>query len=158
MLKVGDKAPEFKGVDQNNIEVNLSDFYDRWVVLYFYPKDDTPGCTKEACGFRDNYEELKKVAVVLGVSADDTQSHKKFASKHELPFRLLADEEMEIINDYEAYGEKNLYGKKYKGIKRISYLINPQGKLAKIYKRVNAPKHAEQVSQDIKSFRNTAIW
>lgn len=146
-------APYFEGEDQFGHEVSLADFRDLWLVVYFYPKDDTPGCTKEACGFRDEYAELKKVARVVGVSADSVASHHRFAQKHELPFSLIADPEKKMIKSYEAWGAKKFMGKEYQGILRISYLINPEGKIARVYDKVNTAKHAQQVIGDIKSFQ-----
>lgn len=150
MLKVGEYAPLFDAQNQNGRNIALREFLGKWVLLYFYPKDDTPGCTKEACGFRDVYAELKKYAVVIGVSADSIESHKKFARKHELPFHLFSDPEKEIIYKYHAWGKKQFMGKEYEGIFRISYLINPEGKIAKVYDKVQTAKHAVEVLTDIR--------
>ncbi len=125
LLSVGDKAPGFATVDQNGDEVSLSDFKGRKVVLYFYPKDDTPGCTKEACAFRDAWAQFRKRKVaVLGVSVDDEKSHKKFAEKFSLPFTLLADPDKKIVQDYGVWGKKSMYGRTYMGTLRVTYLID----------------------------------
>ncbi|MGI8542587.1 MAG: thioredoxin-dependent thiol peroxidase [Aridibacter sp.] len=146
MIEPGEKAPDFTGKDQNGEEIKLSDYKGKKVVLYFYPKDDTPGCTKQACSLRDGFAELKKNNIeVLGVSADDKESHQKFIEKYDLPFTLLADTEKEIINKYGVYGEKNMYGKKYMGIKRTAFLIDEKGKIKKIFKRVKTDEHADEV-------------
>ena len=146
MLEVGDKAPDFTGKDQEGNKVKLSDHKGKKVALYFYPKDDTPGCTKQACSLRDGFKELKKNnIVVLGVSADDEESHQKFIEKYDLPFTLLADTDKKIINKYGVYGEKNMYGKKYMGIKRTTFLVNEEGKITKIFKRVKTGEHADEI-------------
>lgn len=146
MLQVGDLAPDFKAQDHLGNEVTLSKLRGVKVILYFYPKDDTPGCTKEACNLRDNYEELvSRGYVVLGVSADSLESHKKFAMKHHLPFPLLVDEEKKIIQAYGAWGEKNMYGKKTMGILRYTYVINENGFIEQIIKKVQTDAHAEQI-------------
>ncbi len=148
MLKIGDRAPDFTGVDQNGKTVRLGDFKGSKVVLYFYPKDMTPGCTVEACGFRDGFKALKKKgAVVLGVSKDGAASHKKFIEKYELPFSLLADESGGIVKAYGAWGEKSLYGKKYMGILRITYVIGSDGRVAAVFPKVKPATHAEEVLQ-----------
>jgi peroxiredoxin Q/BCP len=146
MIEPGEKAPDFTGKDQNGEEIKLSDYKGKKVVLYFYPKDDTPGCTKQACSLRDGFAELKKNNIeVLGVSADDKESHQKFIEKYDLPFTLLADIDKTIINKYGVYGEKNMYGKKYMGIKRTTFLIDEKGKIKKIFKRVKTDEHADEV-------------
>ena len=151
-LKKGDKAPDFKGKDQNGNEVSLSDFNGKKVILYFYPKDDTPGCTKEACNLRDNYQALiDKGFAVVGVSADDEASHDKFAKKYNLPFPLIADTERDILNKYDAYGEKNMYGKKIMGIKRKTYVIDEGGSIEEIFKRVKTDSHTEQILEKIEA-------
>lgn len=148
MLNEGDNAPDFTTKDQNGSEVKLSDFRGQRVVLYFYPKDDTPGCTKEACSLRDSYEAFtEKDIKVLGVSNDDEESHQKFISKFNLPFDLLADTEKELVNAYGVYGEKNMYGKKFMGINRTTFLIDEEGKIKKIFKKVNVSEHADEVLQ-----------
>lgn len=146
MLEAGDKAPDFSGKDQDGNEVKLSDFTGKKVVLYFYPKDDTPGCTKQACSLRDGFPNLtQNNIVVLGVSNDDEESHQKFIEKYDLPFTLIADTDKEIVNKYEVYGEKNMYGNKFMGIKRTTFLIDEQGKIKKIFKRVKVDEHADEV-------------
>jgi thioredoxin-dependent peroxiredoxin len=146
MLSVGDKAPDFKTTNQDGEKVALSDFKGQKVVLYFYPKDDTPGCTKEACSFRDGWSKFhrKKIAV-LGVSADDEKSHKKFAEKFSLPFPLLADTDKKIVKDYGAWGEKNMYGRKFMGIRRVTYLIDEKGKIAAVWPKVKPEGHADEL-------------
>jgi peroxiredoxin Q/BCP len=152
MLNEGDIAPDFTTKDQNGKEVKLSDLRGRRVVLYFYPKDDTPGCTKQACSLRDSYDVFtEKDIKVLGVSNDGEASHQKFISKFNLPFDLLADTEKEIVNAYGVYGEKNMYGKKYMGINRTTFLIDEAGKIRKIFKKVNVDEHADEV---LKAFEN----
>ena len=146
MLKVGDPAPEFSTVDANGEKYSLADFRGSFVVLYFYPEDETPGCTIEACSFRDNYSEFPKHhAVVFGVSIDTPESHRSFAAHHNIPFPLLIDTDKKIVNEYEAYGEKNLYGHISVGVMRKTYIIDPQGKIAFIWKRATPLGHAEAV-------------
>jgi len=149
MLNAGDKAPDFSLYDQDKKKISLSDFIGRQeVVLYFYPKDDTPGCTKEACGFRDSITAFKnKDTVVLGVSNDDTASHQKFANKYELPFPLLSDVDKKVAEAYGVYKEKNMYGKKYMGIERTTYVIGKDGKIKKIFPKVKVDGHVEEVLQ-----------
>jgi len=126
------------------------------VVLYFYPKDDTPGCTKEACGFRDRMGDLQELgAVVLGVSADDVQSHKRFAEKYGLNFPLLADPEREVILAYGAWGKKNLYGKEYEGVLRQTFLIDPEGRIAQVWRKVSPEDHAEEVAEALRALRGS---
>ena len=152
MLNEGDIAPDFTTKDQNGKEVRLSDLRGQRVVLYFYPKDDTPGCTKQACSLRDSHDAFTEKGIkVLGVSNDDEASHQKFISKFSLPFDLLADTEKEIVNAYGVYGEKNMYGKKYMGINRTTFLIDEEGKIKKIFKKVNVDEHADEV---LKAFEN----
>ena len=142
----GKKAPTFTVKDQDNATMKLSDFKGNPIVLYFYPRDDTPGCTKEACAFRDRYAELQKLGVtLLGVSADDAESHTKFRDKFDLPFPLLVDQGNKISEKYGAYREKNMYGKKSMGIQRSTYLIDSDGKVAKVWKRVRVDGHDQQV-------------
>jgi peroxiredoxin Q/BCP len=151
-LEEGAKAPAFTALADDGKKVKLSDFKGRPVVLYFYPKDDTPGCTKEACAFRDRIAELKSLgAVVLGVSCDDIKSHGKFRDKYQLNFPLLEDEEHKIAELYGAWREKNMYGKKSMGIQRSTYLIDSQGKIAKVWKRVSVDGHDEQVLEALKA-------
>ncbi|MNL10405.1 putative peroxiredoxin bcp [compost metagenome] len=145
-LKEGQKAPGFKAKDQNGKVVSLDQFAGKKVVLYFYPKDDTPGCTAEACDFRDNYQGLTaKGYVVLGVSIDDEKSHKKFVTKHNLPFTLLADTDKAIVEAYGVWGEKNMYGKKYMGINRSTFIIDEQGVIAHIIRKVDTKNSTAQV-------------
>lgn len=146
MLKEGDKAPDFKSKDQNGDTVKLSDLKGQRVVLYFYPKDDTPGCTKEACSFRDADDIYRKKNIrVLGVSTDDEKSHQKFISKFQLPFDLLADTAKKIVEAYGVWGEKSMYGKKYMGTIRKTFLIGADGKIAKIFDKVDVAAHADEV-------------
>ena len=146
MLKESDKAPDFKTKDQNGDAVKLSDYKGKKVVLYFYPKDDTPGCTKEACSFRDADDVYNSKGIkVFGVSTDDEKSHQKFISKFQLPFDLLADTEKDIVEKYGVWGEKSMYGKKYMGTMRKTFLIGEDGKIAKIFDKVNVAEHADEV-------------
>jgi peroxiredoxin Q/BCP len=146
LLGVGDKAPAFKTVDQDGNAVSLSDFRGRKAVLYFYPKDDTPGCTKEACGFRDAWSKFRRRKIaVLGVSVDDAKSHRKFADKYSLPFTLLADPEKAIVNAYGVWGEKSMYGRKYMGTNRVTYLIDEKGTIASVWPRVKPEGHADEI-------------
>jgi peroxiredoxin Q/BCP len=145
-LKVGQKAPDFTLADDGGQKVKLSDFKGKKVVLYFYPKDDTPGCTKEACSFRDGFDAIKsRGAVVLGVSADSVDSHKKFKSKFELNFPLLADPDKKMIESYGVWKEKSMYGKKYMGIERTTFVIDPQGKISHIFPKVKVAEHYDEV-------------
>ena len=150
-LKEGDKAPEFTSKDQNGNDVSLTQFQGKKVVLYFYPKDDTPGCTAEACDFRDNYQGLKaKDIEVLGVSIDDEKSHQKFINKHSLPFTLLADTDKAIVEAYGVWGEKNMYGKKYMGTNRTTFIIDEKGNIAHIITKVDSKSPTAQVLELIK--------
>jgi thioredoxin-dependent peroxiredoxin len=154
MLREAIEAPAFSLPDQEGRVHTLSDYLGKWVILYFYPKDNTPGCTKEACSFRDLYSEFMDIdAVILGVSADSQKKHANFAEKFSLPFSLLSDPEKEMINAYEAWGLKKFMGKEYEGIYRISYLINPEGVIARSYDTVNPLAHSATVLADIKSMR-----
>jgi len=139
-------APPFEGVDQKGNSIRLQDLRGRKVILYFYPKDDTPGCTKEACNLRDNYAALQEAGyTIIGVSADTIESHKKFAEKYTLPFSLLADPEKKIISAYQAWGKKKLYGKEYEGTLRITYIIDENGIISRIIKNVKPEQHASQI-------------
>ncbi len=150
MLTEGKKAPSFKLKDQNGNDVSLKDFIGNQIVLYFYPKDDTPGCTKEACSFRDNFPDFKDIkAVILGVSPDSPASHKKFISKYNLPFTLLSDENKEVLEKYEVWKEKNMYGKKYMGVERTTYIIDENGKIKKIFPKVKVDGHDKEVLEAI---------
>ena len=151
MLNVNDKAIDFTLPNQDGEPVSLSDFKGKKVVLYFYPKDDTPGCTTEACAFRDAYDDILDMgAVVLGVSADSEDSHVKFRTKYHLPFHLLADTEKEVLKAYGAWGEKKMYGKSFLGIKRSTYLINENGIISHIWPKVSPNKHAEEILEALK--------
>lgn len=145
-LSIGDKAPDFTGVDQDSNPISLSQFKGKKVVLYFYPKDNTPGCTAEACDLRDNYERfLSEGYVIIGVSADSVASHKKFAEKQNLPFPLISDTDRKILMDYNAYGEKKLYGKVSMGIIRKTYIINEDGIITDIIEKVKTKEHTKQI-------------
>ena len=149
-LKEGDKAPEFSAVTQAREKVALSDYRGKKVILYFYPKDDTPGCTKEACGFRDAFAAFKKQgAVVLGVSTDSVTSHAKFAEKYKLPFTLLADEDKQIVEAYGVWGQKSFMGRKYIGTHRVTFLIAADGRIEKIWPEVKAAEHAAEVMEAV---------
>jgi thioredoxin-dependent peroxiredoxin len=153
-IEKGQKAPAFTLTDDNGNKVRLSDFAGKPVVLYFYPKDDTPGCTREACAFRDAQSDLKKAgAVVLGVSADDAESHADFRDKYQLNFPLLVDADHKVAEKYGAWREKNMYGKISMGIQRSTYLIDPAGKVARVWKRVQVDGHDQQV---LKALRELA--
>ena len=146
MIDVGQPAPAFTLPAQDGAQVSLAGLKGQAVVLYFYPKDDTPGCTKEACSFRDNWEALaQKGVVVLGVSPDTTSSHQKFADKYKLPFPLLADEGHKVAEAYGAWGEKNMYGKKLTGILRTTFLIGPDGLVKHVWRKPKTDIHAEEV-------------
>jgi thioredoxin-dependent peroxiredoxin len=148
--KAGNKASDFTLPDQKGKTHRLSDYQGGWVLLYFYPKDDTPGCTKEACAIRDAWPEFKKLgAVVLGVSADSEASHGKFVNKYKLPFTILADTDKVVINAYGVWGPKKFMGRSYGGINRVSFLIDPAGKIAKVYEKVKPEVHAEEVLLDL---------
>lgn len=148
MLNEGSKAPDFAAKDQDGNKVKLSDQKGQRVVLYFYPKDDTPGCTKEACSFRDADDAFSKKGIkVFGVSIDDEKSHQKFISKYNLPFDLLADTDKKIVEKYGVWGEKSMYGKKYMGTLRKTFLIDENGKIVKIFDKVKVAEHADEVLQ-----------
>jgi peroxiredoxin Q/BCP len=145
-LKEADPAPEFSGDTPGAGRISLKEFRGKNVVLYFYPRDDTPGCTKEACGFRDQFAAFKKKgAVVLGVSVDPVKSHDKFAAKFKLPFPLLADEDKKIVQAYGVWGEKSFMGRKYQGTHRVTFLIGPEGRIRKIWPKVKPAEHAAEV-------------
>ena len=145
-LKEGDLAPAFTALTNGGRSVSLADYAGRHVVLYFYPKDDTPGCTKEACAFRDDHAKLKaKGAVVLGVSADSVKSHDKFAEKFQLPFDLLSDDSKTIVEAYGVWGQKSFMGRKYMGIHRVTFLIGPDGRIKKIWPTVKPVEHVGEV-------------
>jgi len=145
-LKAGDKAPQFEGKDQNGNTINLADLKGKKVVLYFYPRDNTPGCTAEACNLRDNYSELQKAGyVIYGVSSDDEKSHQKFIEKQSLPFDLLADTDKTIHEQYGTWVEKSMYGKKYMGTARVTFLIDENGIIEKVIEKVKTKDHTAQI-------------
>jgi len=151
MISIGKSAPAFKLVDQHDQTHALKDYLGQWVLVYIYPKDDTPGCTVEACAIAEVYGDFKRLGVtVFGLSKDTPQSHRKFAEKYHLPFTLLSDEQMITIDKYGALVEKNMLGKKSLGTKRMSYLINPAGKIANVYPKVDPANHALELLADIK--------
>ncbi len=149
--KVGTMAPAFSVPDEDGKTRKLSEYKGKWVLLYFYPKDDTPGCTIEACTIRDQFKDFKKIgAVVLGASKDSVKSHKKFKDAYELPFTLLSDEDLTLNKAYGVWGKKNMMGREYMGTKRTSFLIDPKQRIAKVYENVKPPVHAAQVIADLK--------
>ena len=149
-LKAGQTAPDFVLKDENGQKHALKDYRGKFVLLYFYPKDDTTGCTTEACNFRDDYSAYQEAGVViLGVSADDEKSHLKFKTKYSLPFTLLADTEKELVKKYDVWGKKKMYGKEYMGIYRTTFLIDKDGKIAKIFENVKPASHSEDVLEVI---------
>ena len=151
-LEVGADAPEFELLDETETPRKLSDYRGKPVVLYFYPKDDTPGCTKEACKFRDDYSAYEEAGVeILGVSADTAKSHTKFKQKYGLPFPLLADTEKEVLNAYGAWGKKKSFGREYDGVLRTTYLIDGEGKIAKVFEKVRPADHSEEVLAAVKN-------
>ncbi|HWF44568.1 MAG TPA: thioredoxin-dependent thiol peroxidase [Candidatus Kapabacteria bacterium] len=151
MLKEGDKAPDFSAKNDRGETVTLKELRGKKVVLYFYPKDDTSGCTKEACDFRDNLARVKrKDAIVLGVSPDSEKSHQKFKTKYELTFPLLADEDKKIVNEYGVWKEKSMYGRKYMGVERTTFIIDEHGKIAKIFPKVKVTGHVDAVLDALK--------
>lgn len=146
-LKEGDKAPEFKGINQDGKELSLSDFIGKKLILYFYPKDNTSGCTAEACNLNDHYANLTKEGYeVLGVSPDSPASHLKFIAKYNLAFNLIADTEKQILEKYGVWAEKSMYGRKYMGVLRTTFLINEKGMIEKIITKVNTKDHASQIT------------
>ena len=145
-LETGTLAPDFEAKDQDGNTIKLSDYKGKKVILYFYPKDNTPGCTAQACNLRDNYELLLKQGYqVIGISSDSEKSHKKFIEKHSLPFPLIADTEKEVHNLYGTWGEKNMYGRKYMGTFRTTFVIDEEGKIAEIIKKVKTKEHTNQI-------------
>jgi thioredoxin-dependent peroxiredoxin len=152
MPAAGAAAPDFEAVDQSGRAVRLKDLSGKWVVLYFYPKDDTPGCTKEACNLRDNYGSITALgAEVLGVSGDSQASHAKFAAKYELPFPLLVDAGNALARAYGAWGTKSMYGKTYEGVLRSTFVIDPEGKVANVWPKVKPDEHGDEVAEWLKS-------
>lgn len=148
MIEIGDKVPDYLGTDENGNEIRVQDFAGKKLVLYFYPKDSTPGCTQEACNLRDNYERmLAKGYAVVGVSVQDAKSHKKFIEKHNLPFPLIADTEMELNKAFGVWGEKSMYGRKYMGTLRTTFVINEEGIVEQVIKpkEIKVKNHAEQI-------------
>jgi thioredoxin-dependent peroxiredoxin len=150
-LNIGDKAPQFKGIDENGNEIQLSDYKDKKVILYFYPKDSTPGCTNEACDLRDNYEMwIGKGYDVIGVSPDSAESHQKFIGKHKLPFRLIADTDKTITKQYGVWGLKKLYGREYEGLLRTTFVIDENKIITNIFSKVKTKDHSNQILESIK--------
>jgi len=149
-LKEGDLAPAIKARDQNGEKITLEEYRGKKIVLYFYPKDNTPGCTAEACDLRDNYTQfLEKGFEVIGVSADSEKSHQKFISKYELPFRLISDVDRKVLQDYDAWGSKKLYGKSYLGIIRKTFIIDENGYVEKIIEKVKTKEHTTQIFAEL---------
>jgi len=149
-LKKGDIAPVFKGTNQNGEEISSTSFSGKKVILYFYPKDSTPGCTAETCNLNDNYQMwLSKGYEVVGVSPDSVSSHKKFAEKYNLGFNLIADTEMEILNAYGVWGEKSMYGRKYMGVFRTTFVIDEKGVIVEIFEKVDTKNHTEQINKTV---------
>ena len=154
-LKIGDDAPHFNLLDEDNNNRSLFNYQGKWVLLYFYPKDNTPGCTKEACMIRDDFAGFKKLdVIVIGVSTDSVKSHRSFIEKYNLPFTLLSDENKEVVKLYGAWGKKKFMGKEYDGTFRVSFLINPKGKIEKIYKNVKPAEHSKEVLLDLENIKH----
>jgi len=150
MLEVGTKAPDFILKDQNGVDISLSDYKGQKIILYFYPKDNTPGCTKQACGFAEKYPHfIEKNVVILGISKDTVSSHKKFEQKYNLPFTLISDPELVAIQAYDVWKEKNMYGKKVMGVVRTTYLINEEGMIEKAFGKVKAAENPQQMLEEI---------
>ena len=153
-LKIGSYAPDFELPDQNGNVRRFSEYKRKWVLIYFYPKDFTPGCTTEACSFRDSFKDLQKIGVeIIGISTDSVASHLKFVQKHDLPFTILSDREKTVVKLYGVWKLKKFLGKEYFGTIRTSFLINPKGKVAKIYEKVNPNIHSKEVLEDLKKFK-----
>lgn len=154
MLEKGTMAPDFSLPDQNGKNHTLGDYKGKWIVLYFYPKDLTPGCTVEACNFRDDFPNFQNAdATIIGISKDSIKRHAKFAEKYQLPFVLLSDESGKVCEKYGVWKKKSLYGKSFMGIERSTYLINPQGKIEKVYHKVKVKEHAEELLKDLQQLR-----
>ena len=150
-LKAGDKAPYFEGLNQSGDTITLNDYAGKKLILFFYPKDNTPGCTAEACNLNDNYSEwLNKGYEVVGVSPDSVKSHKKFSDKFNLKYNIIADTEKKILQDYDVWGEKSMYGKKYMGVLRTTFVINNEGIIEEIFDNVNTKEHSDQIFKTIK--------
>lgn len=153
-LKKGHKAPDFTLPDQKGKEHSLSDYRGKWVLVYFYPKDDTPGCTTEACTLQDNRTKYsRQKAVILGISPDGVESHSSFARKFGLKFTLLADEDRKVVRRYGVWGQKKFMGREYEGVHRVSFLVDPDGRIAKVYPDVKPAEHADEVLEDIKALK-----
>lgn len=151
---IGKKAPAFSLPDERGKKHTLKDYAGKWLLIYFYPKDSTPGCTIEACAIRDQFKDFKKIgAAVVGVSTDSVTSHKKFKDAYELPFTLLADEEKSMVRAYGVWGKKSMYGREYMGTMRTSFLIDPKGIVRKVYEKVKPAVHAGEVIADLASFK-----
>lgn len=149
-LNIGDKAPNFSGKIENGDEISLKDFNGKRLIIYFYPKDMTPGCTTQSCNLRDNYSLLQEKGFeIIGISADDEKRHIKFIDKHELPFHLIADVDKNIINDYGVWGPKKFMGKEFDGIHRTTFVIDAQGNIEAIFKKVKTKAHAEQILEEL---------
>jgi len=149
--KINTKAPQFCLRDQDDKEHCLKDYLGKWILIYFYPRDNTPGCTKEACTICDNFSAFNKLKIqVFGISKDNIKSHKKFSDKFDLPFPLLADDGIKVVKQYGVYGLKKFMGREYMGVNRISFLINLEGKIKKIYEKVKPAEHAQEVLNDLK--------
>ena len=154
MVAEGKKAPAIKLKNQDGKTVSLNDFNDQNIVLYFYPKDNTSGCTKEACNFRDEFPMFGKLdAVILGVSPDSVESHKRFAEKYNLPFDLLSDEKKEVVQKYDVWKEKNMYGRKYMGVVRSTFIIDKNKKIRKIFSKVKVADHNKEVMEALKEIK-----
>lgn len=152
MIEVGKKAPDFTLTDQNDKKISLKDFKGKKIILYFYPKDNTSGCTKEACNFRDEFPKFNGVdSVILGVSPDSVSSHKKFADKYNLPFSLLADEDKKVLQLYDVWKEKSMYGRKYMGVERTTLIIDENGKIKKIFNKVKVDEHHKELLEALKT-------
>jgi thioredoxin-dependent peroxiredoxin len=154
MVEEGKKAPAVTLKNQDGKKISLNDFKGKNIVLYFYPKDNTSGCTKEACNFRDEFSDFKKLkAVILGVSPDSVESHKKFAEKYDLPFNLLSDEKKQVLEKYGVWKEKSMYGRKYMGVERSTFIIDKTGKVRKIFRKVKVADHNKEVMETLKELK-----
>ena len=150
VLEVGQKAPEFSLVDNEGQANRLSDYQGQTIVVYFYPKDDTPGCTKEACSFRDSYEDYRKAGVeIIGISPDSEKSHSKFKKKHDLPFVLLSDPEHQVCEAFGVWGLKKMYGREYEGVFRTTFIIGPDGTIKRVFENVKPSDHSEEVLAEV---------
>ncbi len=150
-LEEGQEAPEFLSVDQDGNQIDMESFKGKKLILFFYPKDNTSGCTAEACNLRDNYEDLKKKGFeIIGVSPDSEKSHRNFISKHNLPFKLISDSDKKVLKDYGAWGEKKMYGRIFEGVLRTTFIISEDGKIEKIIPKVNTKDHTVQILSELK--------